>query len=404
MDKIKSLKITQAVILAGGAGTRLKPFTNNNPKPMIPINGRPFLEYLLDLLKSNGIKEVIILIGYLGEKISQYFGDGKRFGIKIKYSYTPFNDYFGAEIKSGTRLLNAHELLQDHFLLMYCDNYWPLNLRELLKFFVKNQAEGLLSVYSNRDASTKNNLLLSEDYVKKYDKTRESKKLNAVDIGFMIINKNTLGLLPKANSKFEDIVFPKLISEKKLVGFLTHQKYYSIGDRQRVKKTSQFLKPKKIILLDRDGVINQKAPKANYIKDWNEFIFLPGSLEAIRILSENGYKIFIISNQAGIARKTLTLSNLKIIHKNMTREIRVAGGKIEGIYFCPHNWDEGCFCRKPKPGLLFQASDENLFDLTKSIFVGDDIRDKLAGDAAGCKTILVNKKKNLLNIVKSLIK
>lgn len=243
MDKIKSLKITQAVILAGGAGTRLKPFTLKNPKPMVPINKKPFLEHLINLLKKNGIKEVIILTGYLGEKINRYFGDGKNFGVKIKYSYTPFRDFFGVELTSGLRILNAHELLKNNFLLLYCDNYLPFNLEKLVKIYTDQKADVLITAYSNLDNSTKCNVLISrKGFVRKYDKSRKGNNLNGVDIGYMIVNKNVLSLLPSGNSKFEDVIFPKLIAKKKLAGFLTDEKYFSIGDADRVKITASFLR------------------------------------------------------------------------------------------------------------------------------------------------------------------
>src|SRR5690348_14596372 len=129
------MQITQAVILAGGAGTRLKPFTNKNPKPMLPINSKPFLEHLINLLKENGIKEIIILTGYLGEKIEKYFKDGSGFDVSIKYSHTPFLDENGQENKSGLRLKNAYPLLKKQFLLLYCDNYLPIDLKKINKFF-----------------------------------------------------------------------------------------------------------------------------------------------------------------------------------------------------------------------------------------------------------------------------
>ncbi len=405
MEKLNSSKITQAVIFAGGAGTRLRPFTNKNPKPMILVNGKPFLEHLLNLLKLNGTKEVVILTGYLGDKISKHFKDGREFGIKIKYSYTPFKDYSGEEIKSGIRILNAHELLDDQFLLLYCDNYWPLNLAKLQQIFLKTDVDTLVTVYTNRDNSTKNNTFVDQNgFIKNYDKSRTEKKLNGVDIGFMIVKKKVLSLLPKENCKFEDIVFPSLIRKKKLAGFLTNHKYYSIGDMERVIKTAEFLRSKKVIFLDRDGVINKKASKADYIKKWSEFEFLPGSIEAIRLLTLAKYKIFIITNQAGIARGMMNTKDLEDIHKRMLRELKNAGANISGIYWCPHGWDEGCVCRKPKPGLLYQAADENQFDLTKSVFIGDDERDEEAGMAAGVRTILVNPNNNLLKIVYSLTK
>lgn len=398
------MKITQAVILAGGQGKRLQPFTNKNPKPMIPINNKPFLEHLLGLLKRNKIKEVIILTGYLGEKIEKYFGNGSKFGLKIKYSYTPFLNEDGQENESGIRIKNAQKLLDNFFLLLYCDNYWPLNLTTLVNYFEAHPSDLLVTVYSNFDNVTKNNIHLDEKgFVTKYDKDRNGEGLNGVEIGFFIVNKKILDFLPKSNSKFESVVLPKLIKNQKIRGYLTSNKYYSIGSLERVKFLAKFLSPKKIVFLDRDGVINKKPPKADYIKKWEEFKFLPGSTEAIRLLNSQKYHVYIISNQPGIARGLMSKEDLIKIHKRMQDTLRKNNAKIDGIYICPHGWDEGCDCRKPKPGLLFQASHEHFIDLTRTILIGDDVRDIEAGKAAGCKTYQVNERRNLLKIVNEIL-
>lgn len=393
-------KLKQAVILAGGEGKRLRPFTLKNPKPMILVNKKPFLEYLIELLKNNGIKEVVILTGYLGEKIEKYFGDGSRFGIKIKYSYTPFLNEKGEENESGIRLKNAQNLLKDFFLLLYCDNYWPLQLKKLVNFFNLHPSDVLVTIYSNKDLSTKNNMQVVGGYVVKYDSTRSETDLNGVDIGFFIINKKVLSLLPTSNSKFEKKVLPYLIEKRRLSGYLTDQKYYSIGDIDRVKTTANFLTPKKVVFLDRDGTINKRPPKADYVKKWEEFEFLPGSIEAIKILKSKGYKIFIISNQPGVARGMLTEKQLENINKKMISRLKAENVSIDGIYYCPHGWDDGCDCRKPRPGMLLQASKEHLIDLTKTILIGDDKRDVEAGTAVGCKTFMVTKKRGLLTIAR----
>lgn len=395
-------KITQAVILAGGAGTRLQPFTDSNPKPMIPINGKPFLEHLIYLLRENNIKEVVILTGYMADKINAFFGDGSSFGIKIKYSYTPFLNEKGQENKSGMRIKNAEKLLDKSFLLLYCDNYWPLKIKKLIDFFNQHPSDALVTLYSNKDKSTRNNMLIKDGYIIKYNSSRTAKKLNCVDIGFFIINKTVLKYLPKSNVKFEDTVLPKLVQKKRLSGYLSDQKYYSIGNLEKVKITEKFLSPKKVIFLDRDGVINKRPPKADYVKSWEEFEFLPGSIKAIELLNHLGYQIFIITNQPGIARDMLTVKKLDDIHKKMVAVLKKSVAEIDGIYYCPHGWNDNCICRKPKPGLLYQASQEHFIDLTKAIFIGDDKRDKIAGDTAGCTTILINKKRNLLDIVNSL--
>jgi len=397
------MEVKQAVILAGGQGKRLRPFTLKNTKPMIPINGRPFLEYLIETLKENGIKEVVILIGYLGEKIKEYFGDGSRFGLRIKYSYTPLQDENGEEQESGIRMENAENLLDDKFLLMYCDNYWPLQLERLEKFYNEKGADVLVTVYSNKDNFTKNNILVDEKgFVVKYDRSREEKNLNGVDIGFFIIDKKVLKMLPKENSHFERDILPKLVSQRQLSGYLTDHRYYSISTPERVKLTEKFLSPKKVVFLDRDGVINKRPPKADYVKSWDEFEFLPEAVEVLKNLCRKEYDIYLVTNQPGVARSMMTQEDLDLIHQKMEKELIKNGVKIKGIYCCTHGWDDGCECRKPKPGLLFQAAREHKLNLTKTIFIGDDKRDIQAGEAAGCKTFLVTSENNLLKIVNKL--
>jgi len=168
-----TLTIKQAVILAGGRGERLRPITDTIPKPLIPINGKPLLEYLLEMLKGQGITEVVLLLGYLSEKIAEYFGDGSKFGLNIKYSILPLFDEKGLENESGTRIKTAAPLLDDIFLLMYCDNYWPLDLKKLSDFYFKQGKMVSITVYTNKDNFTKNNILVDNDgLVVKYDRSR----------------------------------------------------------------------------------------------------------------------------------------------------------------------------------------------------------------------------------------
>ena len=160
----------------------------------------------------------------------------------------------------------------------------------------------------------------------------------------------------------------------------------------------------KVILLDRDGVINKKPPKADYVKSWKEFVFLPHAIPALKLLSNNGYKIIIVTNQAGIARKMMTKADLENIHSNLVKSCKLEKINIAGIYFCPHGWDDGCDCRKPKPRMLLKAAVDHDYDIKKAIFIGDDMRDKQTGRNAGCKTILMKSNGNLLNTVKLIIK
>ncbi|MBU4184746.1 MAG: D-glycero-beta-D-manno-heptose 1,7-bisphosphate 7-phosphatase [Proteobacteria bacterium] len=379
-------------------GTRLRPLTYTTPKPMALVNNRPFLEHLIESLKQNGIPEIVLLLGYLYEKIVNHFGDGSNYGVNIKYSIGDVS------FETGKRIKNAESLIQDHFLLMYCDNYWPLNLERLMDFHNKRETAATVTVYTNKDGITRNNIYVDEKgYVVKYDKSRKNKNLNGVEIGFFIIDKKVLDLMPDNNFSFEKVILSQLIEEHQLAGYLTDHKYYSIGSPERLLLTEKFLQPKKVVFLDRDGVINRKAPKAEYVKSWDEFEFLPGSIDAMRLLSKHDYKIFIITNQAGIARGAMTENDLKLIHTNLEKELEKHNVKIEGIYYCPHGWNDGCECRKPKPGMLYQAARNHDLNLSKAIFVGDDERDLQAGNATGCRTLLVDSELSLLKIVKEKI-
>jgi len=160
---------------------------------------------------------------------------------------------------------------------------------------------------------------------------------------------------------------------------------------------------KKVIFIDRDGVINKKMPEGDYVKIWSEFKFLPGAIEALKMLYEAGYSIFVITNQRGIARGIMCKEDLDDIHNRMVIELERYGVKLAGIYYCPHNYEDNCNCRKPKPGLLLRAAKEHNFDLKDAIFIGDSPKDIQAGINAGCRTILVDSKKGLIEAIPKLI-
>ncbi|MEK7169297.1 MAG: HAD-IIIA family hydrolase [Patescibacteria group bacterium] len=400
MGEIKPF--TQAIILAGGRGERLRPFTDNLPKPMVPVNGKPFLEYVVELLRENGITEIVMLLGYLPEKITEYFGDGKKFGVSIKYSIGSVDDF------TGTRVRNAAPLLADEFLLLYSDNYWPLNLEKLTGFYREKNVTGSLVAYSNVNGDAEhgqeNNVRVQEDgRVAYYGPFSKDPNLNAVDIGFFLMKKNIIDMMPKDNFSFEHTILPKLIQNNSLAAYVTDHPYYAITTVGQIPVVEDFFKSKKVIFLDRDGIINRQMPPHDYVKKWEEFEFLPGVLDAFTALTKAGYEIYIITNQRGISRGLMTEDDLKDIHIRMTAEIEKHGGQIAGIYHCSHGNDDNCLCRKPKPGMFFQAAREHKLNLTKSVFIGDTESDRLASEAAGCKTIILKTGEILETAVKSLL-
>ena len=172
----------------------------------------------------------------------------------------------------------------------------------------------------------------------------------------------------------------------------------------------------KCVFLDRDGVINKKAPEGDYIKNWNEFRFLPGAKEAIKRLNKAGFLIIIITNQRGVAKGLMTEEDLKDIHTKMIEELKESWAKVDGIYYCPHEEKDNCNCRKPKIGMFLEAvkdfKDVGIkINLNESYIIGDSEKDIIAGKTIGLKTIKLGKylkeadivKDNLLEAVKEII-
>jgi D-glycero-D-manno-heptose 1,7-bisphosphate phosphatase len=146
---------------------------------------------------------------------------------------------------------------------------------------------------------------------------------------------------------------------------------------------------KRAVFLDRDGVINRKAAEGEYVTRWEDFHFLPGVAEAISSLDRAGWSVIVISNQRCVAKGLLTIAELEAIHQKMLEELARSGAKLDGIYYCPHDKEPPCACRKPSPRMLLRAAQEHQIDLTSSWMVGDSESDIEAGKRAGCGTIRI---------------
>ena len=141
------------------------------------------------------------------------------------------------------------------------------------------------------------------------------------------------------------------------------------------------------IFLDRDGVINHN--RSDYVKTWEEYIFLPNVFEPLKRLAQSEYTIVIISNQSPIGRGLVQRETVEAINQRMKAEIESRGGRVDGVYYCPHHPDEECDCRKPRPGLLLRAARELNLDLSRSYFIGDAVSDVEAALAADCTPLYV---------------
>jgi histidinol-phosphate phosphatase family protein len=388
----------QAVILAGGRGTRMRPITNDRPKPMVPILGRPFLEYQLEQLRDQGFERVLMLLGYLPEVVQKYFGDGRDWGVSIEYSVTEPDQL------TSSRVATARHMIDPCFLLLYCDNYWPMQMSRLWARFRESGKPGLITVYSNKDDYSRGSVLLDHDrHVRVFDRLRRTPGLREIEISYAILTDLALQLLPEEDTLFEEAIYTLLAQQGRLTAYVSDHRYYSVGSLHRLPATEAFMRREPTVILDRDGVLNRKPPQAQYVRDWTEWEWCQSSLEALRLLHEAGYRIIIASNQSGIGRGAMTEADLDAIHGRMKQEAARAGGRIDAIYYCPHDWKDGCECRKPKPGLLFGAQRDFHLDLTRTPFIGDDDRDATAANAAGCPFYGVTDSRSLLDIIRHLL-
>ena len=231
-------KIEQAVILAGGRGKRLSPLTNRVPKPLVKINGIPFCDYLLNSLVKAGISKILFLIGYKGNLIKDRYTNLN--GLKTAFSFSHENT------NTGKRIINAYKMLDDNFLLIYADNYWPIQLDSMIKNLNKKNKFISTTVFNNNDGTGEygydNNVQIDQEgFVIKYDPTRKADGLNGVDIGYFVMNKKLIDNTSSENLSFENDMLPKFIEKKNLVAFITSDQYYYITDIKCIKKFENFV-------------------------------------------------------------------------------------------------------------------------------------------------------------------
>lgn len=386
-------------MVAGGRGERLRPLTDSRPKPMIEFHGRPFLDYLLEMLAGQGFERVLLLLGYRAEDIVRHVGDGRRHGLEVTYDVTP------PEAQTGLRVWSARDRIEPEFLFLYCDNYWPMDAERMWRRFADQDADAMLTVYRNDDRYSRDNVTVEprSGRITRYDRSRRSPGLGGVELGYAFMRRAALDHLDGSDVPFEDAVYPPLVAAGRLTAWVTDHRYYSVGTLERLPLTDAFLARQPAVLLDRDGVLNVRPPRAEYVRRAADVRWLPGALEALRLFAEAGYRVIVVSNQAGIGRGAMTDADLRGIHRRMLDEAQAAGGRIDAFYHCPHDWNDGCRCRKPAPGMLIDAQRDFALDLSRTTFIGDDERDGQAAAAAGAPFRMVSPSLSLLDHARQLV-
>lgn len=225
----------QVAILAGGQATRLRPLTEETPKSMVEIQGRPFLEYQLELLRRNSIQDIVLCIGYRGEQIESYFGNGKRFGVNIRYSYE-------REQLLGTAgaLKNAGSLLEDIFFTMYGDSYLFLDFAEVMSYFKSENKLGLMTVYKNCDRYDRSNTVVEGNLVTKFSQKEKAKDMVYIEYGANIFKKEVLNYIPEKQPYSLNEVFLGLIDKRGLLAYEVKERFYQIGSPQGLEEFKEY--------------------------------------------------------------------------------------------------------------------------------------------------------------------
>lgn len=388
--------MTQAVILAGGYGTRLANTVKDKQKVMASVGGRPFCEYILSQLKSHGITKVVFAVSYKYEQIKDFFGDCYD-GIQIVYSVeeTPLGT--GGAIKQAANYTDG-----DEFAVINGDTFFDVDLNKMYAFFKERKADIVLSAKKMPDCARYSTLDIADDGKINRFKEKSPCQNGYINGGIYIINKKVFSDIKKTSFSFE-----KEILEKKTSGLYAYKSdgfFIDMGIPDDYFKANISVPLRfghnrfKAAFLDRDGVI---CKEKHHLYKTEDFEFTDGCPEALEKLREKGYLLIVITNQAGVAKGLYTEEDVDKLHTHMLNLLKDIT-HIEKIYYCPYHKDAvvekygiDSPDRKPNDGMIQRAVKDFAkngiyIDLKKSILAGDKLSDIMCGKKAGIgKNILL---------------
>ncbi len=397
----------QAIILAGGFGTRLQSVVKDVPKPMADIKNLPFLSYLFTYLKNHNITDVVLSVGYLQQKIVDYFGNS-YLGINIKYAIEIEPLGTGGAIVNSLKFVDQNQPV----IVLNGDTFLQIDYKKLINFYVQKESDLTIVLRHLKDCSRygsvkiddKNHIVSFAEKNVKQDYANESNLING---GIYVINPKLFAKynLAKSFSFEQEFLSPNL---KKInpSGFVVNDYFIDIGipeDYQRAIDELPKIIKNKALFLDRDGVINIDYGHVGKIAD---FHFIEGIFKLCQRAHNAGYLIIIVTNQAGIAKGYYTEEQFLKLTKWMEGEFLKNGIKIAKTYYCPYHiegkvekYREDSFDRKPNPGMLLKAIAAFNIDPQSSIMIGDRQTDMMAAENAmiGSK-ILFKDQVDLLNL------
>ena len=223
----------KAIILAGGLGTRLYPYTKSLPKPMLPLGKKPILEHEIEWIKKNGINEIVICVSYLRKKIEDYFGDGKKFGVKIEYAIS------NEPLATAGQLKTAEKLIDETFVCLYGDSIYNFSLRNMIKHHKKTKSDVTMSLYDYK-FNLKYGVIDTNNDGKVISWSEKPEFSAKINIGCYVMEPGVLQLIPKNKPYGMDSVIRKTLARKKKVGSVISKKgFIDIGDKETYEKTNE---------------------------------------------------------------------------------------------------------------------------------------------------------------------
>lgn len=400
----------KAVIQAGGKGTRISEITGDViPKPMLEISGYPILYHQMMNLKKNGITDITVIIGHLGNVIKDYFGDGKQFGLNISYVEEDPQKPLG----TAGSLYFLKDKLKENFVFLLADVFIDIDFEKMEQYHIANNADVTLLTHPNGHPFDSDLVVEEGGVVKAFDYKSNDRTTynykNLVNAGVMIFSPSIFKYLTELRKyNYEKDIIVPLINDGKVVSYKSSEYAKDMGTPERYRRVQEdynsgicdaknLANKQKAIFLDRDGTINEYV---GFLRKEEDFKLIPGVSEAIKKINNSGYLAIVVTNQPVIARGEVTEEELEEIHKKMETLLGLDGAYIDDIYYCPHHPDKGfegeipelkieCDCRKPKTGMLEKAAREHNIDLSSSIMIGDSTLDIKMAENAGMQSVLL---------------
>ena len=395
----------QGVILIGGEGKRLGDITKNYPKPMLEISGRPFLMHIIHNIRRFWINRILLLASHANHVVLDYFKDVKISGcqIDIIIEKTPLG--------TGGALVNAYEYLDDRFYCFNGDSIIEGNWLDL-ENIVSDDNNILIGLTEVKDSSRYGTILTDKNnkITSFQEKTTSSKKNNKnfINGGIYNIKKSVLDTYNLQNLSFEKDILKKQIDLGKVSGKIINGYFIDIGIQETLLEARKrnWNNGKKAFLFDRDGTLNEDN---GYTYKTEDLVWKPGSLDLIKKLNDLNYLVFVVTNQAGIAKGKFSEVDMHKFHNNMQKELNEIGAHIDQFYYCPFHKD-GIIAeyaidsndRKPNIGMLDKISRDWNLDKKNLTMVGDRDSDIQCAKKFGIKNFLYNGVDNLVDCFNSL--